>query len=268
MIPSGRIILQDQIIDTDLQSISFHNHLLTRIGAKGKKFTSVDFSHTYFENCYFRNCVFDSCNFNGCKFSNCNLKGSTFPGSNFDYASFEKSIFEKDILHNNCPSHENQTLLFARSLRVNFQSLGEVEAVNDAILIELSATKKHLYDAWNSKKAYYRKKYTGLERIRIFFKWLYFKFQEFIWGNGERPFYLIRFVILLLFVIAIIDVIKFQDPFDLRSYWLAIIKAPSIFFGTLSPTNYPTWYLTVIVVIRLVSFAMLVSIVIKRFNRR
>ena len=50
---------------------------------------------------------------------------------------------------------------FARTLRMNYQQLGFAESVNKAIQIELQATEIHLYKAWRSNEAYYRKKYAG-----------------------------------------------------------------------------------------------------------
>ena len=52
----------------------------------------------------------------------------------------------------------------ARSLRVNYQQLGEAKSANKAIHIELQATKTHLYKAWHSQETYYREKYAGWAR--------------------------------------------------------------------------------------------------------
>ncbi|KAA6334963.1 hypothetical protein EZS27_016771 [termite gut metagenome] len=62
---SNREKIEDIIFDDNIDK-NYHNKLFLRVGAKGKKFNNVDFSHTYFEFCYFRQCTFNSCNFTGC----------------------------------------------------------------------------------------------------------------------------------------------------------------------------------------------------------
>lgn len=265
---SGREKIEDKIIDTDLKSENFHNKYFVRVGSKKHIFKETIFNHSYFENCYFRDITFDSCNFNGCKFINCNFQGSKFPGSNFEYATFEKTFIDSEILDNNCPSYNNLTLKFARTLRINYQAIGEAESVNRAIKIELRATKEHLYESWNSKATYYRNKYKGLDRIGMFFTWLNFKAQDIIWGNGESTMKLLRTGIIFWIIISIIDTVFFKNPNMLSDYLESFCEVPSIFMGINKPNNYPELYLTFISVIRFIGFALFTSIIIKRFNRR
>jgi len=268
MTDSNRERIEDKIFESDQKDISFHNKLFIRIGSKGKTFSGINFSHTYFEHCYFRNCVFNSCDFNGCKFINCNFSGSSFPGSKFEYALFEKTIIDNDVLDNNCPSNENLILKFARTLRMNYQSIGDSESVNKAIRFELKATKIHLYDSWNSNKAYYRNKYKGWERFKMFLAWLNFKFQEMMWGNGENPWYLLRTCLLVWVIMSVVDVCYFKNSILLSDYWESFTEVPAIFFGTSSPEKYSKLYLSMIVLIRLIGFSLFISILLKRFNKR
>lgn len=268
MIESNRVKLEDQIFDIDLNNESYHNHLFVRIGSKDQKFTKVNFSHTYFEHCYFRNVTFEDCNFNGCKFLNCNFTQSTFPGSNFDYAIFEKTFIDDEILDNNCPSYDNLILKFARTLRLNYQSLGEAISANKAIKIELKATKNHLFDSWKSKKVYYRKKYKGLRRLKMFFKWLLFKIEEFVWGNGENIWKLILAGFYIWLICTIVDTLCFKDGSLIVNYWQSFKEVPSIIWGAYRPEYYSVNYLTFLFILRFVGFALFTSIIIKRFNRR
>ncbi|MEA9414300.1 pentapeptide repeat-containing protein [Flavobacterium sp. PL02] len=268
MTENNREKIEDKIIDGNLENIKFRNKLFVRVGSKDRYFKNVDFSHTYFEHCYFRKCTFDNCNFNGCKFINSNFVGSSFPGSQFEYATFDKTIVDNDILYNNSPSSDNLTLKFARTLRVNYQALGDAESANKAIRIELRATKEHLYDAWKSNKAYYRQKYSGWKRIGMFFSWFYFKIQEFIWGNGEIPWYLLRTGLLIWLGMTAIDGIVFKDTLNIKDYWVSFIEMPAIFFGIEKPKDYSNLYLSSITLYRLIGFALFMSIILKRFNRR
>jgi hypothetical protein len=157
---------------------------------------------------------------------------------------------------------------FARTLRMNYQQLGDAESVNKAIRIELEATEVHLHKAWSSNESYYRKKYTGLKRLETLIEWTNFKIFDLVWGNGESPWKLLRATILILLLMSIIDVCKFKNTQSIYSYTQAFFEAPQIFLGTLSPSNYPSPYFTLILFIRLVAFGLFMSILIKRLNRR
>ncbi len=265
---SGREKLEDKIIDSDLTSSKFINKHFVRVGSKGRIFKNVDFQHTYFEHCYFRSISFDTCVFTGCKFINCNFQGSTFLGCTFDYATFEKTYIDSEILETNCPSFNNLTLKFARTLRVNFQGIGESDSVNKAIRIELDATREHLYESWNSKTAYYRKKYQGFDRVKMFSKWLNFKFHDIVWGNGERPRKLLGTGAVIWILLSILDTILFKDPNLLSNFFSSFCQIPSVVMGINKPVEYPPFYLTAITIIRYIGFALFTSILIKRFNRR
>lgn len=133
------------------------NKLFERLVALKVEFKNVDFCYSIFDAAYIRNCSFEDCNFTGCRFVNCNLAGSSFNGCKFDYATFDKTHIDNDILEVGCPGHENLKLKFARSLRLNYQQIGDAKSANKAINIELQATEDHLHKAWKSKESYYRK---------------------------------------------------------------------------------------------------------------
>ena len=254
--------------DTDVSNTEFSNKLFLRIVAKGRRFENVDFKYTIFDSTYFRNCVFDSCDFTGCRFVGVNFYGAKFIGCKFDYATFERTIIASDVLDNCCPGWDNLKLKFARTLRVNFQQLGDSKSANKAIKVELDATEIHLKKSWRSNESYYRKKYRGLKRIGKFLEWLNFKVLDFVWGNGENTYKLTRSVILLLVGMALFDALSFQDPTKVASYSNAILKMPEVFLGVTSPKHYPSWYISLIFFTRLVAMGFFMSIIIKRFNRR
>jgi uncharacterized protein YjbI with pentapeptide repeats len=95
----------------------------------------VDFRYSTFDACYLRNCVVDDCTFVGCRFVNTNLHGSSVLGCEFDYATFEKTDIDHDVLASGCPATENLKMRLARSLRINYQQLGDPDAVNKAIAV-------------------------------------------------------------------------------------------------------------------------------------
>jgi hypothetical protein len=196
------------------------------------------------------------------------LEGSAFSGCKFDYATFEKTGVDNDILSQACPGHENLKMRFARSLRMNYQQLGDAKSVNKAIAIELLATEGHLHKAWSSTESYYRRKYRGYKRLQVFTEWMAFKVLDFLWGNGESALKLLRAVVIALFLISMVDAIFFRDRNLLQSYTHALRETPQIFLGTISSSSYPQLCLTFIMLFRLVVFGFLTAIIVKRFNRR
>jgi hypothetical protein len=265
---SGRVQQIDKKFEDDVLEGNFVNHLFVRLVAKGRRFTRVDFKYSIFDTCYLRNCKFDSCDFTGCRFVGTNLHGATFSGCKFDYSTFERTIVEGDILDTECPGHENLKRWFARTLRMNYQQLGDATSANKAIGVELEASKAHKWKAWRSNESYYRKKYAGRKRVGAFIDWVKFKILDFIWGNGESILKLLRSVLIVLVVMSLIDVMAFRDRLRLDSYAQALGGAPRIFLGTLSPSSYSGAYLTFILFARLIAFGLFLSIMIKRLNRR
>lgn len=229
--PSGREIRTDYAVSHDLNDEKFLNFQFYRLVATRKNFTNCDFSYSEFDAAYLRNCVFDSCNFTGCKFSNTNLRGSKFIGCKFDYVQFTHTLVEPEILDTGCPGQENLQQSFARTLRINYHQIGDSSAANKAIKIELNATSIHFYKAWRSRESYYRKKYTGLQRIKMFFEWLHFVALDLFWGNGESPLRLLRSLLLLIVLIALGDVYYVRDNHELASYTIAFLQAPEVLLG-------------------------------------
>lgn len=266
---SNKAICTDKKFTENVTDARFSNHVFTRLVAKDKTFTKVDFRYSFFETSYLRDCHFDSCNFTGCRFVNSNLSGSKFSGCTFDYAYFEKTYIEPTILDTECPGFENLKLRFARTLRTNYQQLGDAASANKAMNVELSAASTHNRKAAWSTESYYRKHYAGWSRVRSILQWMGFNALDFIWGNGERPFRLFRFLILTLFAMAVVDTIYFGGEADsIRSYLSSGLKSFAVFFGAATPDDYPKWYIAAITCVRLVFVGFFLSIIIKRFNRR
>ena len=160
-------------------------------------------------------------------------------------------------------------LKFARTLN-KLQTLGDATSANKAIKLELAATQEHLFKSWKSPESYYRKKYQGWFRFsRCSFPGLASKSYDFIWGNGES---------LLEAGEGSSNPFRRNDgcrcvyaphnPLLLPSYGASLWEAPAIFFGVRSPTEYPAFYLTAILAVRLVAVGFFLSIIIKRFSRR
>jgi hypothetical protein len=266
---SHRIEYKDKAVRCDIEEENWSNIQFVRLVAINKRFTKVDFANSTFDSCYLRNCQFDTCNFAGVRFSSTNLHGATFTGCMFEYATFERTLIDDAILKDNCPVHENQKMRFARSLRTNYQQLGDADAANRAIRVELDATEIHLRKAWGSNDRYYRKKYRGFpSRVIQFLSWAKFKLLDYIWGNGESVLALLRAVLVLLLLIAAFDLATGPTALSAPNAIGALWRAPQIFFGVTHPNYFSDDWLTAITVLRLMAFAFFMSILIKRISRR
>ena len=138
----NRKVITDFYVPEDIveEPDYFKYMVLVRLNAKKIKFKNISFMHCIFDSCYFNDCVFDSCDFTGCKFIASNFHQTAFRGCDFKFAIFEHSQFDDDILISEAPKEENLRRNFARSLRMNFQQIGDAKAVNKAITVELMAT--------------------------------------------------------------------------------------------------------------------------------
>jgi len=263
-----RKIAIDQRFAVDEVDERYSNHLFVRLSAKGRRFSNVDFRFSTFDACYLRDAKFDSCDFTGCRFVATNLHGAKFSGCRFEYATFERTTIDPAILDTECPSRENLGVRFARTLRMNYQQLGDAAAVNRAMKIELKATETHLYKAWASDEEYYRKKYVGVLWLKVFYEWSIFQLGDFIWGNGESALRLLRFVLLILVCMTMYEVLTFGDPHVVASYGSAILVSTEVFMGVPAPAGYPNLYIACVTLVRLIAIGFLLSIIIKKFNRR
>lgn len=266
--PSNRVVCVDQAIAHDLDHEEFKNYQFIRLVATKKKFTECDFRNCEFDAAYLRNCTFDSCNFTGSKFKDTNLRGSKFIGCTFDYAQFFHTHVDPEILDTGCPSTENLQQVFARTLRINFGQVGDAAAANRAIIVELEATRVHLYKACCSRASYYRKKYQGFKRFKMYLKWLGFISLDFFWGNGESPLKLIRSLAIAAVLIALTEVFLLRDPYILSSYTSALLQTPEILLGVTTPNEFSSLALAGIAILRYIMIGCLVAILIKRRSWR
>ncbi|MFL1515298.1 pentapeptide repeat-containing protein [Pseudomonas prosekii] len=266
----NRKVITDLYVHENVENepVEFAFTVFVRLNAKKKTLKNVSFQHSVFDACYFNNCVFDTCDFTGCRFIGCNMHQSAFSGCKFEYAVFERCQIDDDILEREAPRQENLKLRFARSLRMNFQQIGDAKAVNRAISHELEATSSYLKKSWASSETYYRNKYPGWKKLPQFIKWLEFRTLDAIWGNGENTLKLLRSIFAIHVIIALFDTYNYADPWDLKAYLQSFTASPGVFFGITDPHAYPVWFTSLIAATRLVGFAFLTAILVKRFGRR
>ena len=265
---SNKQVITDYYVHADVTDQAFKYKVFTRLTARKIIFKNVSFEHSVFDACYMRSCVFDSCNFTGCRFIGSNFHQSSFPDSRFEYAIFERCQFDSDILTAWNPREENLKMRFARSLRMNFQQVGDAKAVNEAITLELEATSRHLLDSWFSETEFHRKKYPGFLHVRQFVAWVEFWVLHFIWGNGESIPRLLRTMVIVTLVIALYDASALKGSATITEYWESLKVAPAIFLGAIARPFHSTAAASIIVAIRLIALSLLTALLVKRFGRR
>ena len=132
-----RKVITDHYIEVEKgdpsEQKNFAFTVFIRLNAIKITFKNVSFLHCIFDNCYLKNCVFDTCDFTGCRFLGSNFHQSAFRGCKFEFATFERTQIDDDILMSEAPREENLRMRFARSLRMNYQQIGDAKAVNKAI---------------------------------------------------------------------------------------------------------------------------------------
>lgn len=270
LLPGNREVIADLYVSRNVENEpkDYAFKVYVRLNAKKQTLRKVSFQHSVFDACYFNKCNFDSCDFTGCRFVGCNFHQSSFSGCNFEYALFERCQIDDDILECEAPRKENLKMRFARSLRMNFQQIGDAKAVNKAILLELEATASYLKKSWASRETYYRDKYPGWKKVPQLIKWLEFRLLDAIWGNGENTLKLLRSIVMIHLLIAFYDTYQFGNPWDLTDYLKSLVASPGVFFGIATPHPYPIWFSSIVAATRLVGLAFLTAILVKRFGRR
>lgn len=272
--PGNRKVVTDFFIDKKENSLiqseekNFQYKIFVRLNAKEITFRKISFEHCIFENCYLTHCVFDSCNFTGCRFIGSNFHRSSFNGCNFEFATFERSQIDSDIF-SEAPKKENLKMRFARSLRMNYQQIGDAKAVNKAISLELEATSVYLLNSWKSDETYYKTKYPGLlNGIIQFAKWLEFWTLELIWGNGESILKLLRSMLISILLIAIYDTNTKGGLINFGFHLDSLEIALSSFLGVSHPSNFSNNIISLITGVRFIAISLLTALLVKRFSRR
>lgn len=263
--PSNRVMIADKAASTDFQAEDLSNCHMLRFVSKSRRYENVDFKYTIFEHCYFRKSKFIDCDFTGCKFIACNFDGASFDGCKFDYSNFDRVIIDPSILENSCPGAENIRLRFARSLRVNFQQMGDAAGANRAVRTEINATNEFYFKSWHSSESYYRRKYKGVDRLWMFIKWLSFRALDAAWGHGENLWKLIRLSLILCTAVVLTD--YYSSPGD-TDIFVSLAEMPQILLGVRYPEHMNQTMVSFFIFARYIIFALFITIFVRRFARR
>ena len=255
----------DMLTFSKEQQNLYRNSVYIRVYPEKKIiFKNFNFEHSFFEDCAMRNVEFQDCNFTGCKFKNCDFKGSTFINCKLWYTKFESTYVYKKILDDSGPREENLKFKLARNLRKNYFELGLLKEENFALDKELEAQRIYLYKSWTGEEPYYQKKYPGIKKVHKFFSWLFFKFNQLIWGHGENfSQCLISILVFLILCSTIISIVYSETNF-LQNFKYIFMY----FIGSESSIKFGEWVAMILTLSRTISFGLLLAIIIKKLSSR
>ncbi len=202
-----------------------------------------EFHHTRFVHCYFRAANFSGTNFRGCLFDFCNFEGAKFHDCDLEYSEFLNSRIKYSQLSGCFPKWPNVLLRFARNLRKNAQSLGDAEEYRRFLSLELQASEQHDLNVFTKYDNYYHK-YSFMERVAAFKRWLFTKVDRLVWGHGERwsrvlwtaALVAVFFALLFQFTNAHLQNMPTNPTFwNFLAY--SVSKLLGVDYGTVTPAN-------------------------------
>ncbi|WP_422647988.1 hypothetical protein OJJOAM_002203 [Cupriavidus sp. H18C1] len=170
------------------------------LDAGGKKvhFKDCNFSYCIIERGYFHDAKFENCTFTGTRFISCNFRSATFANCDFSYATFFTTIVSEEEIAKNLPDQPNKRRDLVRTLRANAASMGNQEASNSLLSLELRANTEHYRRMHRDNHSYYSK-YSRAQKIEAFFKYWGLRLEEIAWGYGLSPIRLVLWLLLILF---------------------------------------------------------------------
>ena len=175
-----------------LNGLSILNSTFAKMGFRETGFAHLNLSYTVFIDCYFRNAKFENVDFTGCTFINCNFEGVTLISCNFMYAKFENCYIEFEKMKPNLPSHHNLRWKLCINLSIESLKSGQDEDYRKYFYAEKEASEQHNIHKLLYKSDKYYEKYSVIEGIIGFLKFIQSKANKYLWGYGERLDILIR----------------------------------------------------------------------------
>jgi hypothetical protein len=178
-----------------------------------KEITNADYSHCTFANMSFLsvkiqdstflNCVFISCyfrksqwvyvDFTACKFINCNFDGlDPMTACDFMHSRFDGCILPSRESLKNFPGEPNLQRELARNLAMQAEKIGDWKEALIYRLKAISADEEHCWQGFIGATEWYKKKYDLPDRLKLFYAFIFSKFNKMLWGYGESLTVLIR----------------------------------------------------------------------------
>ncbi len=180
----------------------------------------------------------------------------------------------RELLANLCP-WPNVNREWLRRLRINFESIGNIEAVKACAREEMTASREHLKKAREAKEGYYAKTYKGFwkqipvrwESFRVFLDW-------HLWGHGEYPIKLFLAVLTVLIVASgyvVVDFYSVNNASSMRDVLYAFLSAfrdVCYTFVGRPQNSIAEWLAAILSLFRYIALGLFISVLYKNIARR
>lgn len=204
---------------TELKRISFFNQKLSRVTYRNVIFEECGFGRTRFDSVKFVKCTFRKIDLTRGQFANCYFSGCTFTDCDAYYVSFPRSIVApasfKDCYK--LSRDTNKALLLFSALRKSFKNSGNAR---------LAGAADYYYRGWERKLLRHR----WTIDTSSCGPWLWSWFLNILNGYGERPVYL------LFWILGLVTLMSF-----VYRHWFPYAVGP----GDASPLSYWRFSLSV-----------------------
>lgn len=269
------VTIDKKYFSENLSKNDLSHHFFIDTGAMKITFEGVNFSHCVFKNAYFKSCKFIECDFTGAQFEGSNFRGSRFDNCKFIFSVFRNTEISHKELLVNLSGWPNNNREWLRRLRINAESIGDVEAVKSFVKEEMLASREHLKKARAAKEVYYAKKYEGWDkRLSVYLDSIVNFLDWHLWGHGEHPHKLV-FTILGMITLSSAYVFFHNEgvSFDARLNdllsiaWVTVADVSQTFVGVKS-TSVDNGLAAILSLARYISLGLFTSVLYKSIARR
>ena len=262
----------------DIVDKDFTSHKFVDVNGFGVTFRNCYFSYSVFDRAYFRNAKFTNCSFIGCVFLNSNLRGAYFESCDLRYARFKETLLSVESIVKTLPLEPSIRRELLQNLRINARSIGDERGVKLFIREELRAEREHYKKSRERKEDYYARKYSGRGNwIKVRNKSVVLWLDYHIWGHGEHPYNLMKFVFTALIVYSIIvlflsNQLSSASSIKQLSVFLynSFLATTCIFIGINNSTSVSVNLLLsfAIVITRYIALGLFVSMLFRSLSKR
>lgn len=269
------VTIDKKYFNENLSAMELPHHLFADTGAIKITFENVNFSYCVFKNVYFKGCKFVECNFTGAQFESSNFRGSQFENCTFIFSVFRNTEISHKELLVNLSEWPNNNREWLRRLRINAESIGDVEAVKSFVKEEMLASREHLKKARAAKEGYYAQKYERWDkRLSVYLESIINYLDWHLWGHGEHPHKLV-FTILGMITLSSAYVFFHNEgvSFDaklndlLSIAWVTVADVSQTFVGVKS-TGVDNGLAAILSLVRYISLGLFTSVLYKSIARR
>jgi hypothetical protein len=249
----GLRIEETQIDKAYLKNVNLRWAQFRDVGFKNARFVNCNLSQASFKECYLRRAQFEQCDLVNSHFDSCDFSQAAIAESRIDFASFSNCEIGLDNIRFRQDASEQAMVRVCRSLKLNAMSMG-----NFADAGELTYLEKTYERAAQRKRGEWA-------------AWLASLLQSWFWGYGEKPWRLVIFMGLNIFIFG--TLLFWAHALPGKAWWEHLyfsgITYLTIGYGDLAPIGPLARLLAVLEgAVGIGTFGMLIASVTKKVMYR